>query len=496
MSRHLAQINPNLPPRDSIELLPSPSKQHPKPDRMREWTFPRTASTASPSPPSVSAPAPASTAAAHAPSLTKDLRHRSNFSLAIPSTPELSISVPTSHQQPPHQPSKSYHAHSPSRLNPAVAGTKSRKRVLNDVVYFVVFAGALVLFASSLFGVGYRAPATPARPATGVDVHRVASGSNHVEIAKGFLARGDDDDVPSDVYQSEGDTSHDRGQEWVRASPDDPRLDDAHVHGVHDSAPDAALFPHVDHAHELDDDKYHAPHVENRPRPARLPAPPVAADDDEEQGEDRRPRTHAGHEREHDLLDSGEDGAGEYDEYQIEEEDADDDEHATEGEHDHGSGGNDDEDDRDALVDDSISIARSPNRHARPGHASPEDDADAGEARQASEASLTALEELLLDADEDDEADPLTPEEEEAQHLALQHRRPVGGPAGGDALERLRREREELGRARQRWEARVRDGFGDEDDGDEDDVNDAPWNGSGELRQRQRQRRMAKRIRR
>lgn len=106
---------------------------------------------------------------------------------------------------------------------------------------------------------------------------------------------------------------------------------------------------------------------------------------------------------------------------------------------------------------------------------------------------MTALEELLLDADDYDEAEPMTPEEEEAQHLALQHRRPVAGSdAGGDSLEKLRREREELGRARERWEAKMRAGELDEDEIAANDDDEESWNGSGELRHR----RMAKRIRR
>lgn len=190
------------------------------------------------------------------------------------------------------------------------------------------------------------------------------------------------------------------------------------------------MFPHVEHAHELDE------HLErtkegNRPRPARLPVTEINDDgEEEEEGEfEHAERGGEGHDHdgleEHDLLD------------EIEEEEQ--------------------EEDEEELVDDSISVGTGPNLHL-----------SEEEALESSDESLTALEELLLDADEDEndeEAHELSREEETAQHEAMRHRRPGGGE---DGLERLRREREELGRARERWEAALREGREDAEieDGD------------------------------
>lgn len=257
---------------------------------------------------------------------------------------------------------------------------------------------------------------------------------------------------------------------------------------THHSTGDSALFPHVNHPDELDSDELHDPHVENRPRPARLP---IAHDEDDDvegsRGSGHRHR-HAGHEEEHDSMEEGED---EEFSFEVGEEEADDDEHGQEGDHEHSIDDDDEEDGEEVVVDDTISIGGSPPRSDGQGGENVDELKDSQE-------SLSALEELLLDADDDleeeeeEEAEPLTLEEEEAQHAALQHRRPIVG--GGDALERLRREREELGRARERWEARVREGLPDEDDDLEYEVEDAGegWQGSGELRHR----RMIRRVRR
>lgn len=112
----------------------------------------------------------------------------------------------------------------------AVTGRKG----LNDLVYFMVFGGAFVLFASSLFGVGYEAP-TPSNSTKETELAQQNSPKGvileNVEIAKGFReTEGDREEVPADVYQSVGEYStHDKGEEFVRDSPDDPGLDDEHV---------------------------------------------------------------------------------------------------------------------------------------------------------------------------------------------------------------------------------------------------------------------------
>ncbi|GAA5971079.1 hypothetical protein JCM3765_005556 [Sporobolomyces pararoseus] len=514
MSRLLAQIDPNLPPLSlnspssssstssspsSDTMLPSPSKEHPKPDRMKEWTFPRSSSSSNS--PLVAGSSSSSHGRSssivnskssrqqhHESSLTKDLRHRSNFSLVHPGTPDLSQS-PTK-ESPSRSPLLStHHSHSASRTTRGGGGGggvtatggngfKSTKS-LNDLIYFVVFGGAFVLFATSLFGVGYKAPSTPAAS----DLARTSQAEmsskggvilENVEIAKGFMEEEGDEKVPADVYQSVGDSSHDRGRDFVRDSPDDPRLDDENVHKTYHPEADSALFPHVDHPAQLDDSNLHRVHEQNRPRPARLPSLQDQEEEEEEESIRRGGHDHDGHAEDHESL---EEDLGEDDEYTTEEEDADDDEHGSEGHHSHGGEETDEEGD---LVDDTISIHGSP---LEEGEGEDGDDGDDGE-------SLTALEELLLDADMSEEAEPLTPEEEEAQHLALQYRRPVGdAEKGGDTLERLRREREELGRARERWEAKMRAGEKDDEEIDEDDES---WTGSGELRRN----RMLKRIRR
>jgi len=177
------------------------------------------------------------------------------------------------------------------------------------------------------------------------------------------------------------------------------------------------LFPHVENPDELDE------HLEktregNRPRPARLPFTEIH---DDEEGVEELEEEEEGRELEHSR------GGHDHDGFTIDEIE------------------DDQEEEEEELVDDSISVETGPNLHL-----------SNEEALEASHDSLTALEELLLDADdEDEEAHELSPEEETAQHEAMRHRRPGGGEEG---LERLRREREELGRARERWEAALREG--------------------------------------
>ncbi|GAA5912937.1 uncharacterized protein JCM6883_006263 [Sporobolomyces salmoneus] len=511
MSRLLTQIDPHLPPLSTSStpstspsdlsssstqsMLPSPSKDSAtKPDssRMKEWIFPRQSSQNSHSHDIVEIPSSTSSSSTsshgrsnsiakkgqghHESRMTKDLRHRSNFSLIHPGTPELSVS-PTS------SPSSSKRAHNPtpSAIGPnhlgrvgattggGGGGTWWANKRINDLLYFFVFGGSFLFFFSSLFGIGYKEPLSissnePTRMRESEAVRNAAVLEN-VEIAKGFMEEGEG--IPADVYQSIGDTSHDEGHEFVRTSPDDPDLDDERVHVTYHPPADSALFPHVSDPSELDSPEFHEIHEENRPRPARLPST----------------HDHDGHE-EHELLEEEEDDDDD------DEEDADDDEHATEGgggSHDHYSSQEDN--DIDVLVDDSISIESHP-----PSHLTDSDSTDDAED------SLTALEELLLDASEDEEAS-LTPEEEEAQHLALQHRRPIvtatdpEGEGRVDALERLRKEREELGRMRKEWEERMRAGLTDEDDEEQEEEIREEQEGERELRERRIRKRSLRSIR-
>ncbi|GAA5944784.1 uncharacterized protein JCM15063_001663 [Sporobolomyces koalae] len=488
MSRHLTQIDPNAfvpvshsagsltsptsTEDDDDQQLSSPSKENPKPDRMREWTFPRrsareqhptsTAATAHGRSSSIVGSGVGDAHAAttrHEPTLTKDLRHRPNFSLAHPpQTPDLSI--PLGSAKPQHASNPSRYSTTPAHRTLTAASSSSstwraRKR-WHDLLYFVVFGVALVLFASSLFGVGYEAPRSVLPSVTR------ASGTartdlEHVEIANGFRPTpesapheaDDDDEVLRQVHNREvGDTSHDPRPDHFHSSPDSNAAE--HREGE--------LFQqHGESAADLDqDDSSRRRGDENRPRPARLP---LVADDDHLVRHDHH--HHEGHEEEHEYLEDEDDQDDDDDHDERE------DEHAS---HDHDSLEDEDEE----LVDDSISIS------TRPGHLDPADDPE-----QAASASLSALEELLLDAHDEDaddlEAEELSFEEREAQHLALQHRR----PPSGQGLEQLRRDREELGRIARELR--------DEDEDVEIDIEDWRTLGQGELR-RDRKRRM-RRIR-
>ncbi|GAA5879970.1 hypothetical protein JCM1840_006946 [Sporobolomyces johnsonii] len=494
MSRLLTQLDSNLPshsvtPASSdSDQAPSPSKD--KPDRIREWTFPRSTSASSLTSPSTG-PAPGGTttvrvadlahgrsssiapgAAAKASSSSSptkptttpvsatgpsdnvnDLRHRTAFSLSHgPGTPDLSLggggAGGAAFSTLPTQP----------REVVRMVYSNVRRRSLHDILYLVVFGGALFLFASALLGIGHDGAAGKEELMGRTDYEAIGKAPVvDVQIAKGFLPNeGDEGDVPADVHQPFGDHSHDAGEELMRDSPDDPALDDENVHNVYHPPSDSALFPHVDDPSDLDDPSLHDPHTQ--PRPARLPV--------HELERERPAHDHDGIE-EHELLEEEE----EEDANEQREEEVDDDEHAAAGPHEHphpdadaeseaeveveveeeeeGEEAEDEEteasdvdalepDDSQILVDDSIGL------HVV--------DADASD-------SLSALEELL-DAssaeasEDDDEAPPLTPEEQDLVAAENAHRR--AADLGG--VERIKREREELARQRERWTADIRHG--------------------------------------
>jgi len=162
------------------------------------------------------------------------MRHRSNFSLLQnhpPGTPDLSISLPSASSSSPSL-SKGVNA---GNVGTGGGGTARmmgysnlvRRKSLNDLVYFLVFGGAFFLFASSLFGVGYQtATLGELEVRGGGGEGREGVILRDVEIAKGFRELEEEEEVPADVYQSRGDSSHDRGREMMSDSPDDESLND------------------------------------------------------------------------------------------------------------------------------------------------------------------------------------------------------------------------------------------------------------------------------
>ncbi|SCV72844.1 BQ2448_4381 [Microbotryum intermedium] len=139
-----------------------------------------------------------------------------------------------------------------------------RRKPLQDLAWAVVFGVCLLLFASALTGHGY-APPELDEAANGVLWNQV-----RVEAPATFLPKGGqfrDLPVPADVHQPAGDDSHDVGNEWMKDSPDDRRLDDEHAHHHHDS-PDA-LFE-GDHSVSGDDhDHSHVDAVLDAQKPGR-----------------------------------------------------------------------------------------------------------------------------------------------------------------------------------------------------------------------------------
>ncbi|TNY21553.1 hypothetical protein DMC30DRAFT_394609 [Rhodotorula diobovata] len=316
MSRLLTQLDPNLPPRPSPSTAPtalsSPSDDScpatPSKDKFREWTFPRTSAGPNPSastsssaggPPSTAAPqshrvhsladgshgrsssvtpnkhtSPNKGNRSGAGAESMDLRHRSNASLAqSPSSPLLPRTLLS--------PSVSAAPKEVARL--IYSNVRRKGSTLHDLPYYLVFGAALLLFARAILGVGFDGAAIPRSSAAAV---RMADRGPHagpgagtgasvpapvvdVQLPEGFLPHEHEhaahpDEFLADVHQPHGDSSHDAGEDHFQASPDDPALEDEHVHTHHASSD--PLWPE-DPAH-LDRDAEAA--ARPRPRPARL----------------------------------------------------------------------------------------------------------------------------------------------------------------------------------------------------------------------------------
>ncbi|GAA6015236.1 hypothetical protein JCM10207_003656 [Rhodosporidiobolus poonsookiae] len=306
-----------------------------------------------------------------------DFRHRPNASLAFAAsvTPEIGSSASGGFSTLPS-------SLSPSSLNPPSSGrrlltspstsdsptassfelpstpadaarmlyTNVRRRGLNDLVFLVVFGGALLLFSSALLGVGYDGAGPTSATSPALAVRKVEGGAGRVvdvQIPKQFYREEEGD---AEVHNPLGDSSHDDGEEHFARTPDEwEGVVDGDAEAVHAHPPparrpasDPALFP----AHSSDDDaafdELHAEHaaVERRP-PPRVVAAAAAA---QEEGHG----THEGHhegEEEHDELDVV--GAEAEEEEAAEEEAAG--EAAEEEEH-------DDPTVEDEVVDDSVSV--------------------------------------------------------------------------------------------------------------------------------------------
>ncbi|KAL8281344.1 hypothetical protein RQP46_006378 [Phenoliferia psychrophenolica] len=143
-----------------------------------------------------------------------------------------------------------------SRLNPVVLTkilySNLRRSSLNDLAYGLVFLASLLIFFGALSGQGYHAQdhvekdqpqrRVPDKPHGGARVWPVLNEQQQqqqraaaieVDIPKAFLpVEEDDGEVPADVYQPHGDSSHDRGADFLRDSPEDPDLDDDQTHKV------------------------------------------------------------------------------------------------------------------------------------------------------------------------------------------------------------------------------------------------------------------------
>lgn len=316
----------------------------------------------------------------------QDQRHRITPSIAYAGSPTATFKTPTDIFR--------------------YAYSNLRRQKLNDLVYALFFIACLLVFFTALTGTGVDpsslsssspAPPTPTRaprawPQIG-DPANLARAPN-VDIPDTFLSRrvrgarlDNQADVPADVHQPDGDSSHDVGEDFLRDSPDDPRLDDEHVHHVHHQDGKEALFEEhaVEHEHEE--------------------AMAEEEGEEEEEGEVETFQTDSGPMIKLHIVDGDED-----------EEDEDEDE--------------DDEDD--------VPVVAEP------------------------VAEPVAETEIILEdpvAEEPEYADSEEGVEEpvsEEQQRGDSFRR----PAGREGLEELRRERQEIGRERERWVENVRQGRG------------------------------------
>ncbi|GAA6039830.1 hypothetical protein JCM8097_004245 [Rhodosporidiobolus ruineniae] len=366
---------------------------------------------------------------------SRDFRHRTNASLAFAPTPEIGTSPSGRFASP--SPSGGatsppfYPSSSPSSSRADTAGgegagsgaagvaklvyTNFRRRGLSDAVFLVVFGSALLLFSRAILGLGY-APSAPSSssaldyassPAAAqvVDVRIPATFQHPTEEEEG--------EVPADVHQPYGDSSHDDGVEhfgatdegWEGVTADDEAHD--HPDPLLRPPSDPALFP----PHDAAEDSLHAEHAAavRRPRPARLPT--LSDEEAEEEG-----ATTSGHDHASDLAD----------EILLDDEEEDEVDLSNDGI----AVGSDDPDD--PIEDDTIALDLShPAVHADGSLHLAGSDAEAEE-----DEALTALEELLdAAAEEEEEQEQEGEGRDEAGLEAIERAARARGEARGRGVE-------------------------------------------------------------
>ncbi|ORY82919.1 hypothetical protein BCR35DRAFT_352088 [Leucosporidium creatinivorum] len=482
MASPLAQVDTN-------KMATTSSSPQSK-DKLRQWTFPRsnnnsissstTTTTTSPLSHQLDRPAPSSTNSsdsehgrsssisptyAHATSpsnsnkhntksksstTSKDLRHRSNASVFNPPPPAPPSSSPSA---PLLSPSAAPSTPLPTKPNDLLRLLYSnlRRRSAQDILYLIIFGGCLVIFTSALLGQGYSAAVegglvsgVGAGAAGGEKVPSLAEQQAQaqvidVKIPEVFMrkiVKPLAEPAPADVHQPNGDDSHDQGEDLLVDSPEDPALDDEHAHD-HLPSPQDALFDdsHPSHNHESSSDPQHVDI-----------SPSSLEDDDDEPDIELEDTTHIA-EEDVEAEDKAEED--ENDDIAIEEDDDEDlrmhqaeaaqeaaEAEAAEAEEE------EEEDDLTIIDDDEEDDTESL------GELLDVEDVPEGEG----DASLIPADDPLpldLEDSDDPSADP-----DALAGDALRR------PGGREGLEAMKREREALGRAREKWEDDVRDGRG------------------------------------
>ncbi|KAK4698879.1 hypothetical protein P7C70_g7388, partial [Phenoliferia sp. Uapishka_3] len=185
-----------------------------------------------------------------------------------------------------------------ARLNPLLLAkitySNLRRSSLNDLFYGLVFIGTVLIFFGALSGQGYNPSSKEEMGAVGGQptLRRVPDRPRgvwpalkqrkmenvEVEIPKQFLP----EEVPADVHQPHGDSSHDQGDDFLRDSPEDSSLDDDQTHQVQRRRGREALFA----KHTLDHATSHAEAEALLDAESTARAASTSEDDDEDDEED------------------------------------------------------------------------------------------------------------------------------------------------------------------------------------------------------------------
>lgn len=127
-----------------------------------------------------------------------------------------------------------------------------RRRSLIDLLYGFIFMSSVLVFFGALTGSGYNPTLIPLTPNTTHSNNSTLPSLSQPNLSRSItspvssipinqpsisqdLAQviSDKVETPADVHQPEGDTSHDTSPEFLKDSPDDPRLSDEHTHHYH-----------------------------------------------------------------------------------------------------------------------------------------------------------------------------------------------------------------------------------------------------------------------